>query len=107
MSRLSVVRDTSRDAYQRRPGSLDDLILAHLRRAPATCEEIELATGRKHAAVSGNLRHLVEAGLVEPTAERRPTSSNRKAIVWRLAPRLPVLGAVEPDGQVTLFGSLA
>lgn len=100
------MQGTSLDAYRIKPESLDGMILHHLgTKGPSTCEEIETALGRKHAAVSGNLRHLVEDQLVHATPLRRKTVSGRNAIVWRLGkdPRTPVY-LVDPSGQVALFG---
>lgn len=51
-----------------------------------TCQGIEDHTGRIHQAVSGNLRHLVERGLVVPTNTYGVTRSGRNAIIWRIAP---------------------
>lgn len=48
------------------------------------CADIEAAIGRNHQAVSGNLRHLVERGLVENSGEFGLTPSRRKAIKWQL-----------------------
>lgn len=81
-------RDTSRAAWR---GFLP--VSAHLDRAimaileyygtgGATCQHIERCIGREHQAVSGNLRHLVERGLVKPTKLRGLTRSGRKAIRW-------------------------
>lgn len=47
-----------------------------------TCDEIEAATGSKHQAVSGNLRHLVERGCVYDTGRKRKIRSGRTAMVW-------------------------
>lgn len=53
-------------------------------RGPLTCQAVEEAIGRDHQAVSGNLRHLVEDGLVEASGEYGTTRSGRRAIRWRI-----------------------
>lgn len=81
-------RETSREAW--RPflpvsAHLDRLIMAVLElhcAEGATCQQIEACIDRDHQAVSGNLRHLVERGLVKPTKLRGLTRSGRKAIRW-------------------------
>jgi len=86
-----VYRQTSRAAWESMigPGAdLDRAIMgAMISRADPgagiTCQEIETLTGRSHQSVSGNLRHLVEAGLVEPTGGFGVTSSGRRAMTWR------------------------
>lgn len=50
-----------------------------------TCEAIEHVTNRKHASVSGNLRHLAEKGFVRNTGRRGTISTKRSAILWALA----------------------
>lgn len=83
-------RETSREAWERFrevSGELDRAILGVLRAGPATCQEIERRTDRSHQAVSGNLRHLVERGLVVASGEHGKTESGRRAIKWRLVER--------------------
>lgn len=84
-----LYRETSREAWDGfKPalsGRLDDQILAALKHAgKATCQEIEQALSREHQAVSGNLRHLVERGLVKPSGGYGQTRSGRRAILWTL-----------------------
>lgn len=52
-------------------------------RGPLTCQQIEGALKREHQSVSGNLRHLVEDGLVEKSGLFSETRSGRRAIRWR------------------------
>ena len=80
---------TSREAWlsmQGKPNiSLDAKIILALDaagKAGLICEEIENTIERTHQAVSGNLRHLVERGVVLQTDQRGKTSSGRSAIKW-------------------------
>ena len=68
-------------------GELDRLIVEAIRAAGPEgiiCERIELAIGRSHQSVSGNLRHLVERGVVRDSGRTGRTTSNRPAILWVL-----------------------
>lgn len=49
-----------------------------------TCAEIEAHTNRTHQAISGNLRHLAERGLVEQSGFKGRTESGRLAAKWRV-----------------------
>jgi hypothetical protein len=49
------------------------------------CQDIEGRLGRSHQSVSGNLRHLVEKGRVVATGEHGRTTSNRRAMKWKVA----------------------
>jgi predicted transcriptional regulator len=88
-------RRTSRQAWDsmdgKLSGELDLAILRQLRKhtpvGGVICERIEKAIGRKHQAVSGNLRHLVEDGFARATEGRGLTSSQRKAIKWVITAR--------------------
>lgn len=51
----------------------------------ATDEEVEIALGLKHQTASARRRELVQAGRVVDSGSRRPTTSGRQAIVWRVA----------------------
>jgi len=89
---------TSRAAWKSfRPisGKLDDQIIQALSTFAdgLTSEEMEKLLKRKHQAVSGNLRHLVERNLVRDSGRLRRVDSGRNAIVWRLTP--PVRPAVQ------------
>jgi len=67
--------------------ALDRLIMDTLSRAGRdglTCELIEAAIQRSHQAVSGNLTHLVERGLVVPTGTYGVTRSGCRAKRWRV-----------------------
>lgn len=84
-------QQTSRDAYQRIApvsGELDRLIVRAIREAGPhgiICQGIEEKICRSHQAVSGNLRHLVERGVVKASGEHGKTSSGRRAMKWVLA----------------------
>lgn len=86
-----VYRQTSRAAWESMIGPGADLDRAIMEALTSTadpgdgmtCQEIEAITGRSHQSVSGNLRHLVEAGLVEPTGAFGVTASGRRAMTWR------------------------
>lgn len=88
--RTVAYQPTSRAAYEQFApvsGELDRCILAVIREAGQAgiiCQAIEAAIGRSHQAVSGNLRHLVEKGLVEPSGNFGLTTSKRRAIKWRI-----------------------
>lgn len=58
-------------------------VLDQIRRMPSTCFEIEQATGLPHQTASARIRGLFLDGMLEDSGEKRPTASNRKAIVWR------------------------
>jgi DNA-binding PadR family transcriptional regulator len=86
-------QETSREALQKSKRHKGDLDLAIMRAIAANaaaggdgiiCEAIEIFVGKKHQAVSGNLRHLVEDGFVKFTGRHGKTSSNRKAMKWAL-----------------------
>lgn len=94
---MRVYRDTSREAWESFlpvSAALDRAIMAALDvmggSEGLTCQEIEGLIERSHQAVSGNLRHLVERGLVLDSGRHGKTDSGRKAIKWvarRYAPR--------------------
>lgn len=81
-------QDTSREAWESflpKSAALDRAIMAALDAAGNSgliCQEIENQINRSHQAVSGNLRHLVEKGLVKSTVLRGKTESGRRAIKW-------------------------
>ncbi len=78
---------TSRDAWESFvpvSAHLDRAILAALGTEPMICQHIEDRTGRTHQAVSGNLRHLVERGLVTASGAFGKTTSGRRAIKWQI-----------------------
>jgi predicted transcriptional regulator len=78
-----MYQQTSREAYAVPQPTLDEQIVESLGIAPMTCNEIELRINRKHQAVSGNLRHLVERGIVEASGEYGITQYGKRAIKWR------------------------
>lgn len=95
-----MYRETSRAAWEgfAPPASakLDDQILAALTHVGrATCQEVETALNRSHQAVSGNLRHLVERGLVRPSGYFGKTKSGRRAIEWEIVPVAERVAQVE------------
>ena len=81
-------QETSRDAwtwFQKFSGELDGKIITALDEAGEAgliCQHIEAKIGQPHEAVSGNLRHLVERGIIKPTDRRGKTRSGRSAIIW-------------------------
>lgn len=83
-------QETSRAAWADHvpfTAALDRAIMEALSAASETgltCQAIEEATGRNHQAVSGNLRHLAERGLVEKSGFIGFTSSGRQALKWRV-----------------------
>jgi hypothetical protein len=70
----SVEKDVTRIAKR---------VLEQIRTSPSTCEEVEQATGYAHQTVSARIRGLVLAKHVKDSGEKRPTMSNRRAIVWQ------------------------
>jgi predicted transcriptional regulator len=88
--RRVAYRQTSRLAWQSivsTSAELDRAILAEIDAAGShgiICAEIEDRIGRSHQSVSGNLRHLVEKNLVEPSGQFGRTPSGRKAMCWRI-----------------------
>lgn len=82
-------QDTSRQALDsiqgEVSGDIDTKIINSLKPRGAqgrTCWEIEMETGLPHQSSSGNLRHLVERGIVCKTNLRRTNAGGRKCIVW-------------------------
>lgn len=49
------------------------------------CQEIETIIERSHQSVSGNLRHLVERGIVRHNGQHGLTTSGRRAMKWRVS----------------------
>lgn len=83
----AAYKPTSRDAWRSflpLSAELDRAIMDALAEKPRTCQEIEDRICREHQSVSANLRHAVEAGLVEASGEYGKTRSGRRAIIWSL-----------------------
>jgi hypothetical protein len=59
-------------------------VLSKYHPVPLTCHEIERELTRIHQAVSGNMTHLYEKGIIEESGLFGLTPSNRRAIKWRL-----------------------
>ena len=84
-------KETSRQAlnsFAPVSGDLDRDIVGAIREAGSagiTCEAIEQKIDRKHQAVSGNLRHLVEREIVKDSGLKGKTASGRTAIRWVIA----------------------
>ena len=94
MSRYALAQrayqSTSADAWasmQKHLGEIDGRIMNLLSddSRGRTCDEVEQRLCLSHQTASAQIRHLVKAGLLEDSGQTRPTSSGRKAIVWRLA----------------------
>ncbi|HEX8838190.1 MAG TPA: hypothetical protein VF748_14710 [Candidatus Acidoferrum sp.] len=88
-------QETSREAWENfvpHSAKLDRLIMEQIYAAGThgvACFKIEAAIARKHEAVSGNLRHLVEKGLVEDSGYRDVRGGARglnEVIRWRVKP---------------------
>lgn len=60
-------------------------VMAALRIASATCEEVENRLGLSHQTCSARIRYLALKGLIVDTGQTRTNRSGRQAIVWRLA----------------------
>src|SRR3546814_10150306 len=80
------VQETSVEAWRSFlpvSAELDREIMAALHRSGGDgliCQEIEEEIDRLHQAVSGNLRHLVEQGLVKRPCMPARTQSGRRAL---------------------------
>ena len=81
------IQQTSREAYEsvgRGCNSLHDRLLESLVDENYTCDELEVLLDAKHQSMSAQIRKGVLDGDIEDTGEKRPTRSNRQAIVWAL-----------------------
>ena len=81
------VQQTSREAYEsvgRGCNSLHDRLLESLVDENYTCDELEVLLDAKHQSISARIRQGVLDGDIEDSGERRPTRSNRQAIVGAL-----------------------
>ena len=82
-----LIQRTSREAYEsvgRGCNSLHDRLLESLVDENYTCDELEVLLEAKHQSMSAQIRKGVLDGDIEDTGEKRPTRSNRQAIVWAL-----------------------
>jgi pyocin large subunit-like protein len=104
---LTVYQETSRAAWESvwiLLPAVDASIVRVIADHGATSAEVEAVTGLKHQTVSAQIRHMVEAGLLEDSGERRVNEGNRRCIVWRLAaPRESEPAAVVGPTQGSLF----
>lgn len=57
-------------------------VLAQVKAADATCDEIEVILGMCHQTASARIRELVLSGFVRDTGRRRPTRRNRNARIY-------------------------
>ena len=82
-----LIQQTSRAAYEsvgRGCNSLHDRLLESLVDENYTCDELEVLLEAKHQSMSAQIRKGVLDGDIEDTGDKRPTRSNRQAIVWAL-----------------------
>ena len=82
-----LIQQTSREAYEsvnRGHNSLHDRLLELLLEDNYTCDELEILLDAKHQSMSAQIRKGVLDGDIEDSGEKRPTRSNRQAIVWTL-----------------------
>ena len=72
-------------AMRELPEADREIVRAVVSLCGATAGQIEDLTGLKHQTVSANIRHMVEAGLLEDRGERRTNENHRRCVVWQLA----------------------
>ena len=101
IQRAPLQQPTSREALRAHdPTTVDAKMLAYLAEVDgATDYEMQQALGIISATQTANRRHLVEAGEVYASADRRPTPSGRSAIVWRLGRGGPQVPAYVPPND--------
>lgn len=78
--------DTSRAAFEAikpHKARLMTHVYVQIQKAPASCDELEVALGMSHQGCSARVHDLMKIGLIFDSGERRPTRSGRNAIVWR------------------------
>jgi predicted ArsR family transcriptional regulator len=92
---LSYKEDgTSKDAAEAmatRAPVLHDKVLAALRLAPKTADEIALFIGESVLAVRPRVSELNRSKVIEKNGERRPNASGRSAYVWRMRAAAPAI----------------
>ena len=84
---------TSDEAYERsRPSepTLAQKVIALIREAPRTCDEVQALLDGLHQSVSPVVTKLAQDGVIEPTGDTRQTRSGRAAKVMRIALPKPV-----------------
>jgi predicted Rossmann fold nucleotide-binding protein DprA/Smf involved in DNA uptake len=72
---------TQDEAFASRDGTQAATILASIREAPATCDEIEQRLGMTHQSASAAINQLMRAGAIVANGSRK-TRSGRSARVW-------------------------
>jgi hypothetical protein len=91
---------TSDEAYERsRPSepTLAQKVIALIREAPRTCDEVQALLDGLHQSVSPVVTKLAQDGVIEPTGDTRQTRSRRAAKVMRIALPKPAELPQEPQ----------
>lgn len=91
---------TSDEAYERsRPSepTLAQKVIALIREAPRTCDEVQALLDGLHQSVSPVVTKLAQDGVIEPTGDTRQTRSGRAAKVMRIALPKPAELPQEPQ----------
>lgn len=79
---------TSTDAFasiQDKLGFLRGEVFKHIKlagKAGMTCDEVEVESNMLHQTVGPRIKELRDRGLIEDSGKKRPTRSERPAIVW-------------------------
>lgn len=84
---------TSDEAYDRSRASeptMTQKVIALLKEAPRTCDEVQALLDGTHQSVSPVFTKLGKDGVIEDTGTTRLTRSNRPAVVWRIAGPKPL-----------------
>jgi len=83
---LESYHETSREAWESiadRLSAIDSAIVRTIEaRGGATGDEVETDTGMKHQTVTGQIRHLVEGGILRDSGTWRPNQNGRRCVVW-------------------------
>jgi hypothetical protein len=79
-----MVQDTSLAALHSLNGrEVDRKVLQYAQHfGGVTCDETEVGLDMRHQTASSAIHRLVQAGHLRKSGIRRPTRSNRNAIVW-------------------------